>query len=941
MNTTSDTIPIKSPAALTTGALSNSVSNASNATPVPTERQSLEPEKRDPEAESLAAKIADVRHLGHHDDSVTARSYVDKPVPLVLDEIVISTFANAEEKRPRGRLLVDVLEEIRNGKYRTAIEKIRGVVAEGDKAKAKKLKRALPGFPAAGQFSGRSNDTLISRSGLIVADIDGLSPSQIDDVALTLDCDPHAVAGFVSPSGNGVKILYRVDINRSHAEAFSDMRAHVRNFHRVDVDEACKDVSRLCFVSYDPQLFVNPSAGPLPPFKPDESTATADETDDLDLLSARIGKPDKATVAALLECIPSRPDYPEWIKIIAAVCDALDTEDACNLLCEWSPEEESGEYRAKCAKGLGRVTTGTLYHLAAQHDPERVAQIKARTRAKDWFPAEIWGYDFAEKWNAALSTKHGATLPTMAAQLLSGETKRLLLNLDFSNPAILEGVRKGLAEIAADPDADSFARSDIQKTARELAGVSCKAFNSAVKQIEETHKRRRIDEALREIDGETGPCPLYFDGAAYWRREHDGAFGKLTRNDAQLHLNMTGLTKVGDPSPCDSALHELQMKNRISYAGPLCGRPAGVHIENGIRVLATREPKFIEGKPGNWDTIDRVISNLLGKTAGDAHAEKQRMIFFAWLKLGREALRNPKDHLPGQVLALVGPPDCGKSFLQSAVITPALGGRVADPGLAFTGQSTFNSDLWEAEHLALGDKALDVDGRQRAALRNELKRAVAEPSYPLHAKHRDALAFRQIWRITLSANDDPESASHLPTLTGGFGDKIVYLKCFAPPAPFFDVNKSDDRKQFADDIASELPAFLSFIDSFVIPPAMRKGRFGLVEYHHPAILDLLGMGDPLQAFEEVLESWIESWPEGEESRQISTSDLFAALDTSIVGGMQRQKLCSGVSHLGHMLGKLADKIEWSDRLKKTTKREGGRTANRAKACWEIQRESLM
>ena len=115
-------------------------------------------------------------------------------------------------------------------------------------------------------------------------------------------------------------------------------------------------------------------------------------------------------------------------------------------------------------------------------------------------------------------------------------------------------------------------------------------------------------------------------------------------------------------------------------------------------------------------------------------------------------MRQPTQHRPGQVLALVGPVDCGKSLLQSAIITPALGGRCADPGLFFTGKTDFNADLWAAEHLAIGDKALDVEGSQRTTLRNELKRAVAESIFPLHGKCRDGLTFRPVWRISLSAN---------------------------------------------------------------------------------------------------------------------------------------------------------------------------------------------
>ena len=55
-------------------------------------------------------------------------------------------------------------------------------------------------------------------------------------------------------------------------------------------------------------------------------------------------KPDKEEVREMLAVLPKRPDYQPWYKIVAAVGDALSEADAIELLKEWSPEEEPGEY---------------------------------------------------------------------------------------------------------------------------------------------------------------------------------------------------------------------------------------------------------------------------------------------------------------------------------------------------------------------------------------------------------------------------------------------------------------------------------------------------------------------------------------------------------------------------------------------------------------------
>jgi hypothetical protein len=405
-----------------------------------------------------------------------------------------------------------------------------------------------------------------------------------------------------------------------------------------------------------------------------------------------------------------------------------------------------------------------------------------------------------------------------------------------------------------------------------------------------------------------------------------------------LHFAHQGLKRTGGTiAPAEAALYEAQQDNRLAFAGPLCGRTAGIHDENGLRVLATRGPKWIEGRKGDCPTLLTLVRNLLGLAAGDAHADRQMGLFLVWLKLSRAAVRNHREHRPGQVLALVGPPDCGKSLLQSAVITPALGGRAADPGLFFTGQTTFNADLWGAEHLALGDKALDVDGAQRATLRNELKRVIAESVYPLHGKCRDALSLRPIWRVSISANDDPESASNLPALDAAFADKIIYLKCYAPPAPFYDGDTPGAREAFAQTIRDELPAFLGLVDELEIPEELRKPRFGVREWHHPSVLELLDEGDPLRPIGECLERWIASWAVGEDTRELPTVALFAELDDSSDGNLARHKICSGPKHLGHQLAKLALTPDWRGRIERKEFRVGGRQVNKLQRGWGISK----
>ena len=142
--------------------------------------------------------------------------------------------------------------DIQSGKWSKQIHALRSATGED----RDRLKRNLPAFLFSGKFRERNKAGLIQHSGQVCADIDKV-PDRVGELHDLAHSDPHAAAAFVSPSGTGIKIIFRTD-------NFDAVRAHVKKFYNADVDEAAKDVSRLCFVSHDPAAFFNPDAVPLP-----------------------------------------------------------------------------------------------------------------------------------------------------------------------------------------------------------------------------------------------------------------------------------------------------------------------------------------------------------------------------------------------------------------------------------------------------------------------------------------------------------------------------------------------------------------------------------------------------------------------------------------------------------------------------------------------------
>src|SRR5262249_16929421 len=177
----------------------------------------------------------------------------------------ISWVTNATDTDTHDVSASKVLEAIRTGckVLRARVEEIRNLTAAGDKGAANELKRKLHAVLWSGAFSQRKNDALTQHSGLLCADLDSLN-GQLPAVREKLKASPHLWAVFLSPSGEGLKAVFRVPAGGStRPGSVRSVKQHVLELTGVQIDESGKDVARLCFLSYDPDLYHNPGAREL------------------------------------------------------------------------------------------------------------------------------------------------------------------------------------------------------------------------------------------------------------------------------------------------------------------------------------------------------------------------------------------------------------------------------------------------------------------------------------------------------------------------------------------------------------------------------------------------------------------------------------------------------------------------------------------------------
>lgn len=153
----------------------------------------------------------------------------------------------------------EVINEIKKGKYKTEVESIRQLYASGNKDEADTKKKQLLGFTPSATFKTLRKAHLAGvYSKFVVLDIDKLTVAELERVSKLARVAPYTYCCFISPSGNGLKILIKVDSDlEHHLLAYNQVAEYYEQALEIDLDRSGKDVSRLCFYSYDSQLFHN------------------------------------------------------------------------------------------------------------------------------------------------------------------------------------------------------------------------------------------------------------------------------------------------------------------------------------------------------------------------------------------------------------------------------------------------------------------------------------------------------------------------------------------------------------------------------------------------------------------------------------------------------------------------------------------------------------
>jgi|688.fasta_scaffold00554_18 hypothetical protein len=149
---------------------------------------------------------------------------------------------------------VDVaIERIKFGKSKDIVKKIRSAETKEER---NNIKKQLPSILFSGEFSRRADNAIINHSGLICIDFDGFKDDEeLQKMRMHLFNDKYTYCLFISPSGDGLKVLVRIPSDAlNHKNYFLALEKY---YDCPQFDKSCKNVSRVCYESYDPDIYVN------------------------------------------------------------------------------------------------------------------------------------------------------------------------------------------------------------------------------------------------------------------------------------------------------------------------------------------------------------------------------------------------------------------------------------------------------------------------------------------------------------------------------------------------------------------------------------------------------------------------------------------------------------------------------------------------------------
>ena len=285
---------------------------------------------------------------------------------ISLFDTKISFYSNVEDNVGTEISLRDFLF---CDKYKEQIEHIRSIQ---DEKIQKRLKLQLPLATISGTFAPiRKAENLVTHSNLLCIDIDkkdNMGVDWFDDLKHEWRNIPQILYAGRSIRGKGWFAIFRIAYPDKHKAQFEALQRDFVSSGLV-IDKACKDVSRMRFISYDPEPYVNENATlynkvwvePKPTY---HSTSTYCGGDDIEQV-------EKCCHIIADRGIDITATYDDWFHVGAALASLGERgRSLFHLVSSQNAKYKAAETDKKfdnLLRNVSSINIGTFFHICSLH----------------------------------------------------------------------------------------------------------------------------------------------------------------------------------------------------------------------------------------------------------------------------------------------------------------------------------------------------------------------------------------------------------------------------------------------------------------------------------------------------------------------------------------------------------------------------------------------
>lgn len=291
----------------------------------------------------------------------------------------ISFYSNTFAKIPESNIeFKTFLNDVKNGKWQDYVLGYRNNKID---------KKQLSAVTSSGIFEkSRSIGSLKEHSGIICIDCDKKENTDILTKRELLGCDDFIYSFHISVGGGGLAIYFKIKKNK-HLESFLAIEKYLSEKYQIIVDESAKDVSRLRYISWDPDLYLNEKSKLWETYLPKQEIKPFNYNpiygdNDLEFVFQQI----------VNQRIDLTSTYMDWLKIGFAFASEYGESgrEKFHLVSQFHPsynrEKTNKKFDNLLKSGSKKFNIGTFLWIAKQNNikivTEKTKQIQSLTNIR-------------------------------------------------------------------------------------------------------------------------------------------------------------------------------------------------------------------------------------------------------------------------------------------------------------------------------------------------------------------------------------------------------------------------------------------------------------------------------------------------------------------------------------------------------------------------------